>query len=208
MVKVETTSKGRFYGENKLPSVTTILRVLDKPGLNNWRARVGHEEADRVSSEALDIGSETHRMCEEYALKSGVPFSMDPTAITLFYQYQRWFDASVMEVLHVEHQMMCDTYAGMADLICILKNGETAIVDIKTSKQCDPTMGDQLSALQKLYEDDDGRIDKLLVVRLKKKPAELANPKVKVQVKEYPYDMTVFNACLTIWEKRNGGKDE
>ena len=37
----------------KVPSVTTILgRMKDMTGINKWRDRVGHEEAQRILTEA------------------------------------------------------------------------------------------------------------------------------------------------------------
>ena len=43
-----------IYGEQKLPSVTTILSATkkDKGALDAWVARVGQEEADRIKNEA------------------------------------------------------------------------------------------------------------------------------------------------------------
>ena len=49
-----------------VPSVTTILSTLPKDGLIAWRERVGDEEADRITEEACDIGSQLHDMLEGY----------------------------------------------------------------------------------------------------------------------------------------------
>jgi hypothetical protein len=71
----------------KLPSVTTILNVLNKPALVPWAVRVtcdyiennldkgsptevlkmARKEATRVSQEAMDIGSAVHALVEKWA---------------------------------------------------------------------------------------------------------------------------------------------
>ncbi len=193
---------------NGKPRVSTILAIENKPFLSDWRGRVGNAEADRISKEATDLGTEVDAMAMSYMEDGKIPFSIDPIAVKLFFQFKAWFDSKVEKVIHTQLSMVGERYGGTCDLICKLKTGEIAMVDLKTSKQCNPEMGDQLSAYVSLYlETEDGKIGKQLIVRMKKKEKELANPRTKVQSKPYEYDMTVFNACLTIWEKRNGGKD-
>lgn len=50
-----------------LPSVTTILDIVNKPYLNNWKATVGLKESSRISSEALKRGSNVHAGSEVLA---------------------------------------------------------------------------------------------------------------------------------------------
>src|ERR1700733_8467184 len=50
----------------KVPSVTTILSTLPKDGLEAWRERIGHEEAQKITDEACRIGSTMHDMLEGY----------------------------------------------------------------------------------------------------------------------------------------------
>ena len=59
------TEIGRFYkdsNQNLVPSVTTVLsNTSDKSnGINEWRLRVGDEEADRVIKQSTDTVSYTH----------------------------------------------------------------------------------------------------------------------------------------------------
>ena len=53
-----------------LPSVTTVLgeKLQTSKGLDEWRARVGEQEADRISKQALSRGSAVHSICENYIL--------------------------------------------------------------------------------------------------------------------------------------------
>ncbi|BAY07143.1 PD-(D/E)XK nuclease family protein [Calothrix sp. NIES-2098] len=57
---------------NRLPSVTTILNATkpqaDRDRLINWKARVGTEEASRITTAASRRGTKTHKQIERYLL--------------------------------------------------------------------------------------------------------------------------------------------
>ena len=61
----DTTGRKYLVGEAKVPSVTTILSATkDQRFLENWRRRVGNEEADRIMRQASTIGTEMHQVLE------------------------------------------------------------------------------------------------------------------------------------------------
>ncbi len=57
---------------DRLPSVTTILNATkpqeQRDRLSNWKARVGTEEATRITSTASRRGTQTHKQIERYLL--------------------------------------------------------------------------------------------------------------------------------------------
>lgn len=57
---------------NRIPSVTTILDATkpqaERDRLNNWKTRVGIEEATRISTTASRRGTHTHKQIERYLL--------------------------------------------------------------------------------------------------------------------------------------------
>ena len=60
---------GRKYlvDEAPVPSVTTILSATkNSKGLDDWRRRVGNEEADRIMKNASSVGTEMHKVLEFY----------------------------------------------------------------------------------------------------------------------------------------------
>ena len=59
------TPSGRAY-----PSVTSVTGLHSAKGIAEWRARVGNEEANRISSRASSRGTRIHQLCEDY-LKLG-----------------------------------------------------------------------------------------------------------------------------------------
>jgi hypothetical protein len=67
---VVTTDDGRYYTTpegNSYPSVTTILgKGTDKTQLENWKKRVGEEEAKKISTQASIRGEAVHEIAEQY----------------------------------------------------------------------------------------------------------------------------------------------
>src|SRR5210317_2284985 len=57
-------------GEKKVPSVTTILSATQSPekkaSLDDWRERVGYQEAQRIMNQAATRGTEMHYVLENY----------------------------------------------------------------------------------------------------------------------------------------------
>ena len=56
------------------PSATTVLSILNKDSINEWRKRVGEEEANRVSKQATTRGSKIHSLTEAYLKNEEVDF--------------------------------------------------------------------------------------------------------------------------------------
>ena len=66
----EDGSRTYNVGEKKIPSVTTILSATQseekKASLDKWRARVGYQEAQRITQQAATRGTEMHYVLEHY----------------------------------------------------------------------------------------------------------------------------------------------
>ena len=116
------------------PSVTTVLGAMtDKSGLDEWRNRVGNEEADRVGKLAATRGTNVHQMLEDYVLGSDIDLSM-PFNTHLFKQVKKVLDSNVDNVIGCEAVLKSDylKVAGTCDLIADY-NGTLSIIDYKTS---------------------------------------------------------------------------
>ena len=65
----ETLTTGRTYktpSGSKYPSVTTVLSILSKEGIDAWKKRVGAEEAAKVGFQASNRGTDVHDCLEKY----------------------------------------------------------------------------------------------------------------------------------------------
>ena len=68
-LKTENVDGKRHYvtpDGNKYISITTLLSELSREGISRWRARVGAEEANRISTKASRQGNAVHKLCERY----------------------------------------------------------------------------------------------------------------------------------------------
>ena len=139
------------------PSVTNVLSILAKPGLDAWKQeqaiiaaltlprRQGEAEdefAKRVVADmgeqvvkAADLGTAIHAACEVYAQSKALP--ENPEIRALFDPVREWFDREVERIDRVESVVTHTEfgYAGTADLVALLKTtGSWAVIDFKTQK--------------------------------------------------------------------------
>ena len=66
-IKTQNVDGKRYYVTSegtKYPSITTVLSVLSKQGIMEWRKRVGAEVANAISTKAARRGTHVHTMCE------------------------------------------------------------------------------------------------------------------------------------------------
>jgi len=75
-----TVDGKRFYATpdgNRLPSVTTILDKTkseeSRKALNQWRAKVGAEKAQQITTEAANRGTRMHTYLERYIRDGAIP---------------------------------------------------------------------------------------------------------------------------------------
>jgi len=142
-VDVETTSIDgkRYYvlpDGRKFRSVTTVLSdALDKTALEEWRKKVGHEQAQRISTQAARRGTELHSIAERYVqnednyLRDAMPSSVDS-----FLPLKRILNERVDNILGVElplYSVALET-AGRCDLIAEF-DGVPSVIDFKTSRK-------------------------------------------------------------------------
>jgi hypothetical protein len=133
----------RFYGRVVngsvwwYPSVTKIIKATSPtpPGLMQWYAKHGFEEANKLRDDAAERGTEMHVLFERYM--SG--HLVDMTSLSEFHakalmSFDQWYRDYEVEPLAVEVLLHSDTYgfAGTADLVCRIKGGKVVLVDFKS----------------------------------------------------------------------------
>ena len=138
---------GRFYIDsmgNEVPSVTNVLSsTSDQSGIDEWKRRVGLEEAERVLQESLTIGSNVHNALENF-LKDNKWEILDDgsfvskTSILILKTFIKNLISDINEVWGLEAGLILDgLYAGPADCIGFYK-GEESLIDFKTAKKVKP----------------------------------------------------------------------
>lgn len=134
----ETFPDGKRYYKlpdgTKLPSVTTVVGAKKKKAIMEWRARVGEEEANRISKQATSRGTNVHTICEAY-LNNEQDYmkGVMPDAVEYFLSIKPYLNK--INNIHYQEQALWSTTIGMAGRVdCIAEyEGELSIIDFKTS---------------------------------------------------------------------------
>ena len=129
-----------IYGEERLPSVTTILSATkkDKDALDAWIERVGQEEADRIKNEASRGGTYLHEVIERMVAYRDLP---RPTnwemckGYEMGYKIINTYFRNVSEIWGSEVSLYYpEKYAGTTDLVGVYRD-KPAIIDFKQSNK-------------------------------------------------------------------------
>ena len=136
---VENTSDGRFYCPKpgvRYASVTTIMGYHSRQGIAEWRARVGEEEANKISRAASNRGTALHTVCENYLMNRNYKDGVMPTTLDLFSKIKPMLDENVQIVYGVETPLYSDylRVGGRVDAV-VAWNGKRSIVDFKTASK-------------------------------------------------------------------------
>lgn len=122
----------------KFRSVTTILgEKKDKTFLNEWKKRVGEEEAKKIVTQASRRGTAVHSIAEKYVLNNpDYAKGAMPSGLDSFNSLKRYLDKHVDNIYGIElplHSFELKT-AGRCDLIAEF-DGIPSIIDFKTSRK-------------------------------------------------------------------------
>lgn len=193
----------RFYKHRDvyLPSVTTVLSVVNNDSFNELRGYFGNDRFQSVMDTAADLGKKVHKLGESHANGEFISHP-DGKVLALGNSYAKWFDENVEEVISVEAPLVSEEhgFGGTADLICKIK-GKLTAVDIKTSSKMNDSMGLQLAGLRILVEEALAlKVEKTLIVRLKKN-----DPTKPPQVKEFSGGRDAFLAALELYKYLKSG---
>jgi len=135
-IEATTMKGGRYYDTPKgyYPSVTTVLGILSKKGIAEWRRRVGEAEANRISTQAARRGTEVHQMCEDYVNNDLTEKTFLPHVRAMFNSIKRVLDDRLGVVVAQECAMYSD-YLGIAGRVdCIAEfDGKLSVIDYKTA---------------------------------------------------------------------------
>lgn len=135
------TDTGRFYINPDgvaYPSITTVLGSFIKDSIEEWRDRVGNEEAQRVMHHACTRGTAMHAIAERYLNNEKPLFKKEdmPHTRCLFNSIKPIIDKNINEVILQECPLYSDILqcGGRLDLLaryCDI----LSIVDFKTSRR-------------------------------------------------------------------------
>lgn len=122
----------------RLPSITTVLGAGKKDSIKEWRDKVGHEEADRITRMAAGRGTAMHNIAEKYIRgdEDYMPRATMPHYKCLFNAIKPLIDAN-LEAVYAQETPLYSNYlkvAGRVDLVGKYR-GKRSIIDFKTSRK-------------------------------------------------------------------------
>jgi hypothetical protein len=148
----------------RVPSVTTVLGILNKPALLDWAWKCGCDGVDykAVRDNAADIGTLAHYliMCH---LKGQAPDTSDYSkddidkAETCLIKYWDWEKDNPIEPLLVEAPLVSEIhrFGGTIDCLARDSHGDLVLIDHKTGKGIYSEMFYQLAAYAQLLSEQD-----------------------------------------------------
>ena len=143
-IERETIDGVRYYKApgfeeyQKLPSITSVISHRNRDKLKDWRAKVGEEEANRVTRKATSRGTDAHTLIEEYLNNVDTFSKVQPLSEFLFKQAKP--DLNRINNILCQEQALWSFELGIAGSVdCIAEfDGELSIIDFKTSAKPKP----------------------------------------------------------------------
>lgn len=160
-------------GNIEVPSVTTIIKILNKPFIAKWANSLGwkRQSYDKVLEESANKGTFVHEVVHEYLFKEGKKFDVStPDRLNFLYEninafkeFEKYYN---FNPIWGERSFAGDRFGGTVDLYCELE-GSMTILDFKTSKKFYSSHFIQLGAYIQLLESNDYKVDQVAILRLK-----------------------------------------
>lgn len=213
--RVYKRSEGVYY-----PSVTTILQYMPKNKFfESWLKDVGHN-ADLIMRRAGKEGTQVHEACEKLVLGEEVNWMDDygnakysQIVWEMIIKFYEFWNTYKPELISTEDFVFSDEYkfAGTADLV-VKMDGETWLLDLKTSNSLHKSYDLQLAAYAKALEETKGiKIDRTGIIWLKANTRSASKKKGVYQGKgwqikvidEIDYNFDLFQTIYKLYSLEN-----
>lgn len=159
----------------EVPSVTTILKILNKPALCKWANYLGfkRQNIDKVLEESANKGTEVHFMLNAFLFKKKFIYidgkGVDKNYLTVVLDnFITWLNGHTLKPILGEEPITSYLYGGTVDLYCEL-DGKKTILDFKTSKNFYSSMFLQLAAYTTMMEAIGYEVDQVAILLINDK---------------------------------------
>lgn len=201
----------------RVPSVTTILNVINKPALIAWANNLGLEgkNAEEYKRETASIGTLGHELIQEELGGFEVDLDMYSSdqivaanvALEHFHEWQNDIDSSI-ETYHIELPMVHETlmYGGKIDWYCKM-NDEMWLIDIKTSGGLYSEMEAQVAAYAELLDHYGYKVDKVALLNVSREE-EVSYKFLELKPERLGKAWGVFEAALNLYKAQSAHNKE
>jgi hypothetical protein len=193
----------------KVPGVTTILGVLNKPALVKWANNLGLQGIDssKYRDKAASIGTLAHLMVQnylqntegDYSAFSDDDISLAENSLLSFYE---WLKNNNLEPLFQEKAFISEKYqyGGTIDCYGIL-NGKYTLLDFKTSSGIWPEMLHQVAGgYYQLLKEAGLEVEQIRILRIGRSEDEGFEDRV---VTNWNLHWGIFESALKIYNYQN-----
>lgn len=211
----------RFYqmGDTYFPSVTTVLGAYPKGwAYNDWLKSNGYN-ADVLLNRAAERGSNVHNAIEEFLngreltwIKDGrEQYSIDEwKMITKFVEFYQDYVLKGNGKVATETQLFSKRLrlGGTSDLVCTI-NGETWLIDFKTSNGIYKTHEIQLAVYKEMWDEVNvPKIDRYGILWLNAatrtvKQFQGKGWQLKEYTKNHEHNMKLYHHTRALWDEEN-----
>ena len=210
MAKTEAPKKSRAHiiykleDGTRIPGVTTVLGILNKPALVIWANRLGLQGIDssKYRDEMADIGTLAHRMILDYFNKAETDTTdysdnQIDLAENCLLSFWEWGKQHKIEVIMAEAQLVSSQYGygGTIDCYCNL-DGQPTLLDFKTGKAIYPEMFYQLAAYKELLAEAGHDIKTTRILRIGRDEDEGFEERLVADSSKH---LELFKHCLAIY---------
>ena len=135
--KVTLDNGKRYYVTpegKKYPSITTMLSHFSKQSIIEWRNRIGHEEANKISRQASTRGTRLHSIVEKYIANEDMNIE-NPQQLEMFKSILPYLNN--IDNVYLQEKYLYSNHlrlAGTVDCIAEYK-GRLNVIDFKTSSK-------------------------------------------------------------------------
>lgn len=150
----------------EVPSVTTILKLLNKPHIATWANNLGWKRQNykKVLEDKANRGTLVHEVCHEYLFNEGTKFDIPVNKLSYvknnLLTFKNFLETHNLNPIWGEKSFSSDKYGGTVDLYCELE-GKKTIIDFKTSKKFYSSHFIQLGAYIQLLETFDYGVEQV-----------------------------------------------
>ena len=188
MGKTKSHTAYKTSDGKRVPSVTTIIGILDKPALHYWIANVTKEGKDwtKVRDDAADVGTLVHALIFSHLRGETLDLSDFPQDVieraeSCLIRYWDWEkEHPGIKDITLEEPMVSEKYGygGTLDRLCLMDDAYT-IIDYKTSKEIYDDMWLQMAAYVNLAIEAGYPVKKIRILRIGREEKEGFDEKVR-----------------------------
>jgi len=118
----------------KYPSVTTMLSYFSRKSIQEWRNKVGHEQANKISKAASSRGTRFHKIVEKYIANEDMEIE-HPIQLDMFKSIVPYLNN--VNNVYLQEKYLYSNHLRLAGTVdCIAEyNGKLSVIDFKTSSK-------------------------------------------------------------------------